>query len=213
MRMRSPRIEPPVMLELGSTAMIPTVLSRARSSRASAVTSVDLPEPAAPVMPMTCAPPPSACRRLRIASPSGPPRFSSRLMRRAIDGTWPSMARSTSSSSLLGIDGLVEEGALVDHAPGLELGALERARRDGDDRGGDAERAAQGLLGARREGVDVGAVAVLGAYRELVHRLLAGDQDPVLATVVGQPGEDLVDRGRIHVLAADGEHVVDAAVD
>src|SRR4051812_30387603 len=188
MRMRSPRIEPPVMLELGSTAMIPTVLSRARSSRASAVTSVDLPEPAVPVMPITCALPPSACRRLRMASPSGPARFSSRVMRRAVDGTGAAMARSVSSSSPFGIDGLVEEGALVDHAPRLELGALEGARGHRDDRGGDAERAAQRLAGARGERVDVGAVAVLGAHGELVHRLLAGDQDAVLAAVVGQPG-------------------------
>src|SRR4051794_7414620 len=102
------------------------------------------------------------------------------------------MARSMSSSSLLGIDGLVEEGALVDDPASLELGALEGARRDRHHGGGHAEGGPERLLGAGGERVDVGAVAMLGAHGELVHRLLAGDQDAVLAAVVGQPGEYLV---------------------
>ena len=51
MRMRSPRMAPPVMRLVGSTAMIATVLPWRRRASASASTSVLLPAPGGPVMP------------------------------------------------------------------------------------------------------------------------------------------------------------------
>ena len=53
----------------------------------------------------------------------------------------------------------------------------------------------------------------LDAQQQLVHRALAGDDDAVLAAVAGDLVERRVDLARIDVLAADREHVVDAAED
>jgi len=51
MRIRSPSTAPPLNGLVGSTATMPTVRSWARSVRASALTTVDLPVPGAPVIP------------------------------------------------------------------------------------------------------------------------------------------------------------------
>ena len=53
----------------------------------------------------------------------------------------------------------------------------------------------------------------LHPHGELVHRALARDDDAVLAAVSGGLVENGVDLARIDVLAADREHVVDAAED
>ena len=53
MRMRSPRIAPPVKGLVGSTASTPTVLPALRQCAMSRSVSVDLPAPGEPVMPMT----------------------------------------------------------------------------------------------------------------------------------------------------------------
>ena len=52
MRIRSPRIAPPVKGLEGSTATTPILRSRRRSSRTRCVTNVLLPAPGAPVTPM-----------------------------------------------------------------------------------------------------------------------------------------------------------------
>ncbi len=76
---------------------------------------------------------------------------------------------------------------------------------------------ARGLVAQRRDARSPPCAIVLGvdldADHELVHRALAGDDDPVLAAVAGQLVQHRIDLARIDVLAADREHVVDAPED
>ncbi len=93
MRMRSPRIAPPVKVLLGSTATTPTDLPAARQRAMSRPVSDDLPVPGAPVSPTTCAwrPARKSCRRVSRA----PGRSSSRSrMSRAAARTSPAATRS-----------------------------------------------------------------------------------------------------------------------
>src|SRR6266851_7400242 len=94
MRMRSPRIAPPLNGELGSVATTATERSSFRKSVTSTSTSVDLPVPGAPVKPTTYAWARSfnACwRALTDGS-----RFSTRLIARARARTSPERNRSAS---------------------------------------------------------------------------------------------------------------------
>src|SRR3990170_3991172 len=80
-RMRSPSTAPRLNGLVGSTATIPRLRPRVRYSRASAPTSVLLPEPAGPVIPTMCACPVWPNRAFIAARPSGKP-FSTRLRTR-----------------------------------------------------------------------------------------------------------------------------------
>src|ERR1041385_5900564 len=94
MRMRSPRMAPPVYGLVGSTARMPTVRSCLRYSRASWSTSVLLPAPGAPVRPITRARPVKLKRAFSSSRDSG--RLSSMvLMARATARTSPARMRST----------------------------------------------------------------------------------------------------------------------
>src|SRR5260370_27464911 len=99
MRMRSPRIAPPVYGLVGSTAIMPTVRSCLRYSRASWSTSVLLPAPGAPVSTIT-----RACA-LKGNSAFSRSRASGRLssmvlMARARARTSPERMRSTHDGML-----------------------------------------------------------------------------------------------------------------
>ena len=72
-RMRSPSNDPPVSGDEGSTAIMATVIPRARNACARAVVNVDLPAPGAPVMPTT-RPSGSAGKHRTKARASAPPR-------------------------------------------------------------------------------------------------------------------------------------------
>src|SRR5437016_5887429 len=109
------------------------------------------------------------------------------------------------------------EIAVVDDAPGLELGARKRAFGHELDDGVDAEARAEplGHRGAElrlEPGVGV-TRRVLGANQELVHRLAARDDDPKLAAEPIDRAQRVLDRARVDVLAADDEHVVDPPVE
>ena len=81
-------MEPPENRLDGSIAMMPTMLSRARSSRTSEVNSVLFPAPGGPVMPTIRASPPSLLSSATCSTtPSAPD--SMREIIRAIDGTCP----------------------------------------------------------------------------------------------------------------------------
>ena len=96
MRMRSPRMAPPENGLEGSTATTPTLRPRPRSSAMSAPTRVDLPDPVAPVTPITSARPRwgKMAPRMALASALS---FSTAVMARA--STWRSPARSRESQS------------------------------------------------------------------------------------------------------------------
>src|SRR5436309_1484823 len=100
MRMRSPRMAPPVNGLLGSTAMIPTVLFFLRNSAARRSTSVLLPEPGLPVTPIICDLPVRGnnCRRISRLSAD---RFSTRVMTRERARVSPFNRSCRSRSTLL----------------------------------------------------------------------------------------------------------------
>ena len=83
-RIRSPRMAPPVKGEVGSTARTPTVFSRFRKEEISASTRVLFPAPGDPVIPTTCARPVwGKIRRMAFfASGSSSSRF--RIRREAV---------------------------------------------------------------------------------------------------------------------------------
>src|SRR5207247_8729687 len=102
------------------------------------------------------------------------------------------------------------EIAVVDDAPGLELGARKRAFGHELDDGVDAEARAEplGHRGAElrlEPGVGV-TRRVLGANQELVHRLAARDDDPKLAAEPIEGAQRVLDRPRVDVRAPDDEH-------
>src|SRR5450432_203627 len=93
MRMRSPRIAPPVKGEEGSTATMPTRFPSDRHSCARRCTSVDLPAPGGPVIPTTRARP---VREYRAREISGaPPSRSSAEIAWPIRRGWPVITPST----------------------------------------------------------------------------------------------------------------------
>src|SRR5438093_7449605 len=109
------------------------------------------------------------------------------------------------------------EIAVVDDAPGLELGARKRAFGHELDDGVDAEARAEplGHRGAElrlEPGVGV-TRRVLGADQELVHRLAARDDDPKLAAEPVDRAQRVLDRARVDILAPDDEHIVDPPVE
>src|SRR5581483_2134419 len=105
MRMRSPSTAPPVNGLEGSTAMMPTVCSSARSSAVRRSTTVDLPAPGGPVTPITYACRARACTACMMAGTAAV-RFSTWVMRRASARRSPLSMRSTSAagSDLRGVD-------------------------------------------------------------------------------------------------------------
>src|ERR1019366_6257121 len=89
MRMRSPRMAPPEMRLLGSTARMAMVLPRWRNCQARASTSVLLPAPGGPVMPTMRAWPVKGWSSPRVSKASGS-RFSIPVARRASARVSPS---------------------------------------------------------------------------------------------------------------------------
>src|ERR1017187_515980 len=89
MRMRSPRMAPPEMRLLGSTARMAMVLPRWRNCQARASTSVLLPAPGGPVMPTMRAWPVKGWSSPRVSKASGS-RFSIPVARRASARASPS---------------------------------------------------------------------------------------------------------------------------
>src|SRR5216683_6638443 len=141
MRMRSPRIAPPLNGELGSVATTATERSSFRKSVTSTSTSVDLPVPGAPVKPTTYAWARSfnACwRALTDGS-----RFSTRLIARARARTSPerkpSASISTGSLSSLAKPAVLEVVPDQHHQPIRLLAACRRGDRWRRARGRGAE--------------------------------------------------------------------------
>src|SRR5450759_3093624 len=93
MRTRSPRTAPPVIGLDGSTATTATGRPARRSSAINAATSVLLPAPGGPVIPMSWARPASGYRRRRAASASDV-RFSTAVSSRERDRRSPARAAS-----------------------------------------------------------------------------------------------------------------------
>ncbi len=192
---------------------------------ASSATSVDLPLPGTPVMPTTCARP--GVREHRVErrpgfrgaglGPRQHPRDGAHFAGETRRRPGPRTATYAISCRAEALVHLAEHLAIVDHALRLEVGARERPRRHDFDPGPQAEHLQQrfrGLVAQRvhaRLAAGVHRRRGLDADEQLVHRALAGDHDPVLAAVAGEPAHHRVDLARIHVLAADREHVVDAA--
>ncbi len=87
MRMRSPRMAPPLNGEVGSTARIPTRLPSARRARASWSVSVDFPLPGDPVSPRTTA----------------RPRWGQTLAMRALASGWPFSIQVMARARALGL--------------------------------------------------------------------------------------------------------------
>ena len=73
-RIRSPRIAPPVRGEDGSTAKTANLSPASENNFRSLPVSVDFPEPGAPVIPTTCVLPDIWCANPAIISASSPPR-------------------------------------------------------------------------------------------------------------------------------------------
>src|SRR6266496_4887120 len=138
MRMRSPRIAPPVSGLVGSTATTPTLASRRRHSRTRCVTRVLLPAPGAPVMPTIWARPAywcSSARKRRAAGIS----FSISVTMRASARRSPLSRRSTMFSKVhLHLGGQAIRLHIVTHeiddllrrCPGTEA-TLDAHRLDG----------------------------------------------------------------------------------
>src|ERR1700680_9693 len=142
MRMRSPRMAPPVKGELGSVAITPTDLPCFLSKATTASTSVDLPVPGAPVKPATW---PARARSPRDSSSSrtAGSRRSTRLMARARARMSPArnrLARSLSIRESLAQE--VEPVVVAEHdnqAVGLLAGCGCRVGRGGRDYRGTEE--------------------------------------------------------------------------
>src|SRR5712691_5106130 len=97
MRIRSPRIAPPLKGEVGSTATMPTLFPWRRRWAVRRSTSVDLPEPGGPVTPTTSDFPAWGKRAASSAGASGRP-FSTTLIARASARTSPRRTPSANSS-------------------------------------------------------------------------------------------------------------------
>ena len=110
----------------------------------------------------------------------------------------------------------IERGNIC-HRQGLEIGARECPGRHDLDLRAHAEELLQlprGVMLERMHRRIAGCADSrrgLDANDELVHRALARDDDPVLAAVTRELVDDGVDFAGIDVLAANGEHIVDAA--
>src|ERR1700687_1664197 len=146
MRIRSPRIAPPVNGELGSVATTATDFSCFRSQATRPSTRVDLPVPGEPVKPTTpgCAPP----RIDRSNARTVGSRRSTRLIARARARVSPDLkrsARSASFRSLLAQETLGEVAAEDHHDAGglLAAGGGRVAWRCRDD--GASEKSLQPL--------------------------------------------------------------------
>ncbi len=101
MRMRSPRMAPPVKGDVGSTATIPTLFPSRRRRAVSRSTSEDLPAPGGPVMPTTSALP--ACGKSAASSGREDGRPSStRVIARATARVSPSRTPATSEATSAG---------------------------------------------------------------------------------------------------------------
>src|ERR1700730_12283497 len=122
MRMRSPRIAPPVNGELGSVASTATELSRFLKSATTASTRVDLPVPGAPVKPATPGVRPSLRRDFSRARTAGS-RLSTRLMARASARVSPDRNRFARSSSVRSLPTQEVQGEVVpqDHHEAVRL--------------------------------------------------------------------------------------------
>src|SRR5215813_851783 len=94
-RMRSPRIAPPVNELVGSTAITPTVFPSLRNAATSRSTMVDLPEPGGPVIPITYARP---VRGKRARSSSVARGSASSMWRISLDAARTSPRRTSSAS-------------------------------------------------------------------------------------------------------------------
>src|SRR6202167_1634639 len=105
-RMRSPRIDPPVNGLDGSTAIIPTAFFAARSCAARRSTKVLLPVPGAPVIPTRYALPVCGNNERRISSASGS-RFSMAETAREIARISPARTCSVQFSTAVVISGFV----------------------------------------------------------------------------------------------------------
>src|SRR6478735_5185124 len=122
MRTRSPSSAPPVNGDDGSTARTPTRLSCRRSSVTSALVSVDLPTPGAPVMPTTWACPGCAARAAATSRSSGDSSSTSEISR-ATDRASPARARPTRSSTESALRDTHDQRVALAAAPAQGRGA------------------------------------------------------------------------------------------
>src|SRR4051812_15613113 len=113
----------------------------------------------------------------------------------------------TSSSSAIG--NLPVEIAIVDHPPRLELRPRQRSLREELQPRADAALRLQALAEDVLQPAQVLRIGcVLHLHQELVHPLLARDDDAELAAESRHRAQRFLDGAGIDVLAADDEHVV-----
>jgi hypothetical protein len=107
---RSPSSAPPVKGEDGSTASTATDRPRARNARTSALVTVDLPAPGAPVRPITRVPAAGAFKSLSTERMRGSP-FSTQEITRARARLSPAWTRSATAPVFSGlVFSVVESG-------------------------------------------------------------------------------------------------------